>query len=178
MKYCDNCLVNTFNNKDIKSFKAIGKKDFNRIIIFPTPIKKKGSYDKSYLVLKELFKYCLNDICNYWCTSLCKCDVPTSLTNQNNIIINNCRNNLIYDYNIVKPKVVILIGSAVNHVLDISINSARNSVIVIKGIYYFSMYNPKLIDNPDYSDAIKHDVERFCKAMIYKKLNEYEIIYR
>lgn len=173
---CNDCPLRLYNDK-CYNIKGIGTIAYSNLILISNVDKlaykaKDLSFSKQIEVLNELCVPSTGELVTdfSYITPLIKCKETSNLI-VNDDIINRCKLHLVNEINYLKPKRILLLGSAVKRMLHCSIEEALNKIIVYNGIAYNVNYSPLI----ELFDANKFELfkEHFIKWVYSCKTNNY-----
>lgn len=180
--YCENCAIRLFNEK-CYNIKGVGNHLLgNMIIISNIDYKAYKTNDLNFSeqlkILQSVYSSTggdnLLDLC--YVTPLIKCRESNCEADDNSIKC--CIQNLANEFRTLRPKNVLVTGSAVRRFLDCSINEYLNSCIISKSnIRYFVNYSPLIkFNNDNKFDIFKSHFEKWIKAINFNYFNNYETV--
>ena len=106
-------------------------------------------------------------------TNMIKCKPPRNRI-PSAVELNNCVNNLIYEINTIKPKIIVLLGrTALQNVLGkrYSLAMANNRIVIRDNFVFMPMYHPSYILRQQSTNVSRKYIQNFLLLeLVYRKL--------
>jgi len=157
----NNCTLCSFNNSS--NSKILNSLNINNKILFISTFKLEKKDDIFELMLKNVLNLNINDV-NI--LSLIKCDIQTQINSNEQISI--CKDYILKQIELLKPKLIVTLGDSYNHLLcnDINISKIRGNMLKYQNINLIPMYHPQiLLRNPSLKKDTLLDLKKIKLIM-------------
>lgn len=154
MNYCTKCPLNIFRVNTSPHYEGVGDPWKGRVIVVPTIDSKGWTFDKQIETIGEVLNLSTGELLQtLFVVPLIRCNEHLKCMIDSNAI-NKCRMWLNEDIAKYEFKDILLLGSAVNNILNCPIGSNLNYVCLHDKQRYFVNYSPYIKDR----DAEKYEI--------------------
>jgi len=157
----NNCSLCTFSNKSNNKLTNLIK--INKDILFISTFNLDTNDELFNAMLKNVLNLSIDDV-NL--LSIIKCDVETQINCEAEINI--CKDYVNKQIELLKPKLIIMLGDSYNYLLNnnVNVNNIRGSMLKYKDINLLVMYHPEILRrNPSLKKDTLLDLQKIKLIM-------------